>query len=304
MSERPEPGIYPGTPMDEYHAWEAASNSRLTKLMKSPQHLRAYLEAEHTDTPALSFGRAAHVAILEPDAFRSQYGTASQCIAKTKKGERCSKTGTWPIVGGGALCTTHLSEEAEVDESIELLTDADFAACLAMRDSVHAMKRAGGMLAGDGDVELSIAWDDPTTGVRCKGRLDRLSLDLPGGVIVDLKTTNDASLLSFERSIFSFGYHRQAGMYLDGAKEVGITAKHYVILAVEKKPPYGVGVFRLTEGAIDGGRDQLRPLLGLYARIQDLPREDWWGYPDEVRDVSLPRYAWDQLDEQVEDAAA
>lgn len=311
MSEkilRPDPGIYPGIEMDDYHAWEAASNSRLSRLMKSPAHLRTYIETPQADTSALAFGRAAHVAILEPDSFRGLYATASQCIWKTKKGDRCSKGGTWPIEGGSALCSTHLeaaqAEGLVIDERVQLLSEQEFAACLAMRDSVMSMKRAAGMLSGDGEVEISIAWNDPRTGVRCKGRLDRHSPDLPGGAIVDLKTTRSASRLDFERAIFSFGYHRQGAMYSDGAREVGIEAKHYVIIAVEKEPPYGVGIFRLTEGAIGGGREQLQPLLGLYSRIQDIPRADWWAYPDEVRDVSLPAYAWNQLTEQVEDAAA
>ena len=40
----PEPGIYPGVPMDEYLGWDCASNSRLRRLRRSPAHLKAYLD--------------------------------------------------------------------------------------------------------------------------------------------------------------------------------------------------------------------------------------------------------------------
>jgi hypothetical protein len=181
-----------------------------------------------------------------------------------------------------------------------VLRPSEYDACLGMRGAVHATSRAKGMLVGPGDVEMSCVWTDRASGVLCKGRMDRHSPDLAGGAIVDLKTTKDASPLAFERAIFSYGYHRQAAMYLGGAKALGIAARHYVIIAVESAPPHGVGIYRLTEGAVQGGADQLRPLLALYARLQDIPRAEWWGYPDEVRDISLPAYAWGQLDEQVE----
>lgn len=280
----PEPGAYPGTPMHEYATWPGASNSQLTRLMRSPAHLRAYLEEPSKDTPALVFGRAAHAAILEPDLFASTY------IEQPAGLDRRTKAGKelW-----AELCDEYGEDR--------VLSPTAYRACLGMRDSVHAMRRAAGMLTGPGEVELSCGWD--MDGVRCKGRFDRHSPEIAGGAVVDLKTTNDASRLGFERSIFSYGYHRQAAMYLAGARALGIPARHYVIIAVEKEPPYGVGVFRLTEGAVDAGAQQLRPLLSLYARLQEIPRTEWWGYPDEVRDVSLPAYAWNQLDDQMEDVA-
>jgi hypothetical protein len=280
----PEPGVYPNTPPAEYHAWEAASNSRLSRLMRSPAHLRAYLDQPQEDTASLAIGRATHAAILEPDVFSSEYVRGPEGDRRTKAVKE-----EW---------------EAMVDQyGDRVLKPHDYDACLGMRDAVHATSRARGMLVGPGDIELSVAWKDGASGVLCKGRLDRHSPGLPGGAIVDLKTTRDASPLTFERSIFSYGYHRQAAMYLAGAKALGIAAKHYVIIAVESSAPFGVSVYRLTEGAVGGGADQVSKLLALYARLLEVPRPEWWGYPDEVRDISLPAYAWNQLDEQVEDVA-
>ena len=74
--------------------------------------------------------------------------------------------------------------------------------------------------------------------------------DFAGGCILDFKTTLDARPSEFERSIFKYGYHRQGAMYLEAAAAHGIPAKHYVIIASEKVPPYGTCIYRLTEGAI------------------------------------------------------
>src|SRR3954471_23326231 len=56
----PAPGVYPGTPMLDYHRWSAASNSRLTTLLRSPARLKAYLDEPDDDTNALIMGRPAH----------------------------------------------------------------------------------------------------------------------------------------------------------------------------------------------------------------------------------------------------
>src|SRR5262245_8459627 len=69
----PDPGVYPNVPMEAYHRWNAVSNSRLTKLDRSPAHLLAYLTEPPEDTKATAEGRAIHCAVLEPDDFVNRY---------------------------------------------------------------------------------------------------------------------------------------------------------------------------------------------------------------------------------------
>lgn len=293
----PDVGVHPGTPSGVYHSWHAASNSRLSKLRRSPAHLKSYMERGDSDTAALATGRAVHSAVLEPDDFAARYIVASQCGA-TKKGDglRCTNAGKVFSEKDGWLCDVH-SKGAIADRSRSVLSAADHAVCLAVRDAVHGHSRAHGMVTGSGQVELSMVWDEPESGVRCKARQDRHSPDLPGGVIVDLKTTRNASPRAFEKSIFEHGYHRQGALYLSGAQTLGLSARHFVIIAVEKEPPFNVAVYRLTEGALDAGAEQLRPLLAKYAEC--VQTDQWPGYPDTVMDIALPDWAWDQIDEEV-----
>jgi len=288
--------LQPRIPMADYHAWDAASNSRLSHLMRSPAHLRAYLDEPFADTPALAFGRAAHTAILEPDEFESRYLLAEQCSATTTKKTRCSKAGTIPLLGGGFVCGIHGNQATEPDTSREILSPEDWRRCAGMRDAVHDHERASAILDGLQHVEVSIQWNDRETGVPCKGRWDGYS-EVAGGTIIDLKTTVDARRRSFERSIFDFGYHRQGAMYLEAADAVGIPARHYVIIAQEKMRPYAPMVYRLDAPAIEAGSDQLRVLLRRYAEC--LKTDTWPGYSTDVQDVGLPSWAWDQLEEQV-----
>ena len=283
---RPEApvGVHRDVPFGVYTAWDAASNSALGHLQRSPAHLRAYLEEPPADTEALALGRAVHAAILEPELFARSYvrGVDGDGRTKAVKDARAQLALDYPRA--------------------TVLRPAEYDTCIRMRDSVHAHGRAAGMLAGDGACELSAVWNDPATGVRCKARFDRHSIDLPGGVIVDVKTTRDASRRAFERSIFAFGYHRQAAMYLEAARVLDVPARHFVLIAIEKEPPYAVAVYRLTEGAIDAGAEQMRALLARYRVCRETG--EWPGYPDEVQDIALPPWAWAQAAEEAEEARA
>lgn len=271
---KPHPGIHRGIDMADYHSWDAASNSRLSRLLQSPAHLKAYLDGDMPDTPALRFGRAAHAAILEPDIFEVNYRCAPNVDRRTKAGREA-----W-------------AEFIEGIDPEKVLTPEDHAACLAMRDSVHSMRTASGLLSGHGDIELSCVWEDADTGVLCKGRFDRLSDDVPGRAIIDLKTCRDARWRFFQNDVNRYGYHRQGALYLAGAKALGIDVQHYVILAVEKAVPFGCIPYRMRESDLEVGMEVLRPLLRRYAELIGASREEWPCYPDEVVDIGIPDWAF------------
>jgi len=272
--DKPKVGMHKHVPMGDYHRWPALSNSGMNHLRRSPAHYQSYIHEPPKDTAALFLGRLAHLAILEPDAFSK--------IVRGPEGDRRTK----------AVKDAWI--EATAVHGNLVMPPADYDRAVAMRDSVWLRARCRALLTGSGDVELSATWMEGD--VLCKLRADRISYELDGGTLVDVKTTRDASKTAFMRAIFAYGYHRQGAFYLDGFNALNTAARHFTIIAVENEPPHEVAIYRLAEAAIEAGRDQIYPLIELYSQCQKTG--EWPGYPDVIEDITLPTWAWNQIDEE------
>jgi exodeoxyribonuclease VIII len=160
-----------------------------------------------------------------------------------------------------------------------------------MRAAVMAHPAARAALTAKGKAEQSVYWTDPTTGVLCRIRPDYWRDD---DIIVDLKSTHDASPDGFAKSVLNFGYHCQNAMYVDGATAAGRPPKHFVFVAVENDAcvidgqAKGVGVYILDDEAVALGRVEYRADLVMYAEC--LNNDQWPCYGDSVQKLSLP--AW------------
>lgn len=288
----PEVGIYPNTPAVTYHGWDAASNSRLKKLNRSPRHLKEYLDNPPEQTPSMLRGDGLHTLVLEPHLFKDIFTMGGQCEAKTGGGSRCTNPGKVRRHGHW-FCgvKSHDPEPGVPGDDLTILAPALWEKIHRMRDSAMAHPAVRELLEMPGERELSYVWDDPETGLRCKARSDIYGR--PERLITDLKTTADASEREFPRSIFNFGYHQQGAHYIDGAEEVEMPAEHFIIVAIEDAAPYEVVPYRLREDAIEKGREKLRELRRIYKQCME--SGEWPGYSDIIVDVSLPDWAWKKL---------
>jgi exodeoxyribonuclease VIII len=141
------------------------------------------------------------------------------------------------------------------------------------------------LLHWQGKAETTHMWTDATTGVECKCRPDWLTSNL----IVDLKTTEDASPRGFQRSVANYRYHVQAAWYLDGIEAVtGTRPDQFIFICVEKKPPYAVGVYAADAEMIQIGAETAARDLEVYATCK--AADAWPSYSDQIEPLSLP--AW------------
>jgi hypothetical protein len=284
VSDYTQPGVYHGVTSDQYHGLPYCSNSRLTLMKRSPAHLKADMESPRETTDAMRLGTAIHSAVLEPGVFDASYTKAGQCEAITGKGAQCTNGGT-ARVGGVWGCGVKGHLPAGEREPGTVLSASDFLTCFGVRDAIRSHPRIGKLFVGDGVNELTVIWDDPETGVRCKARIDRLvKHPKAGAVLVDLKTTVDARERPFTRKVADLGYYRQFGMYQDALRIAqGVDTGHMVIVAAEKEAPFAVAGYRLSEAAAEEGRRELRILMQRFAECME--HETWPAYPEEITEI-------------------
>ena len=216
---------------DDYHAGPGISKSHLDKMAMSPMHYwSAYINPERErreQTPAMALGTAVHSAVLEPDLFVGDYIKAEKFDRRTTAGKQ------------DAL------DFAAANEGKIILDPEEYDLCMAMRDAVHRHPLAKRLFNG-GHSEQTFFAVDEGTGEIVKCRTDYINIG--GGIIVDLKTTEDASPKGFGRSAGNFRYDLQAPWYKDVVQAaVGETLPVFAFVAVEKKPPYAIGVYYVDE---------------------------------------------------------
>lgn len=270
----PEPGIYPDVPDHKYHAVGAISKSRLDLLRRSPAHLWASFTAPREETGALRLGKLLHCLVLEPDQYELRYVVVDA--------SRATKAGRAAVAEAGASGLIPL-KPGEHDEA------------RAMADAVRVHPVAGALLAQSGESELTAYWEEEIDGmcIPCKMRLDRLVHDLPGfgPVLLDIKTTRDASPRAMSQHIAEYGYHRQAAWYRRGMRMAGgVESRQFTLVCVEAEPPYPVGVYNISEAAQGQGLRELTDALHLLASC--ITSGEWPGYPAEVVELDLPVWAY------------
>lgn len=249
-----------------YHKSPEVSKSHLDEAHKSGRHYWArYLDPQRIapkPTPAMELGSAFHAMVLEPDVYEKEFVVAPKIDKRTTAGKAEWKE--WQANAKGKTLLT--------DETVDLLR--------LMTESVMSHPAARAILHLDGVAEQTFTWKDATTEQECKCRPDWLV----DGMIVDLKTTLDASPEGFAKSTSNFRYHVQSNWYLRGVPD----AKQFVFIAVEKTPPFAVAVYVASpEMVAAGGRAADQDL----ARIAEWKREQKWpSYSNQIETLNLPRW--------------
>ena len=253
----------------DYHAHEAISKSGLDKIAISPAHYQAYLQGKGKRTAVLEFGSALHDYILLPQNFQNDYIVLPEAFnSRTKDGK--AQLEAW-------------QEDGKI-----IIKNEDFEKIQAMAQSVQNHPAASELLKV-GESEVSIFWQDENTSELCRCRPDFLNEQY--NVIVDLKTTQDASPKGFAKSMANYRYHVQAAFYMQGVYQAtGIYPERFIFVAIEKEPPYAVGVYDLNNAAIELGRELYqRDLLTFHQAKQS---HQWQAYNQGIETLSLPAWAF------------
>jgi hypothetical protein len=263
-----QPGIYRGLSDTGYRATKAVSCSILKRFAEAPA--KALVPSK--DSAAMNAGRLIHSALLEPHLFEARYAWTALDRRGTK---------AW--------------DAAEVEAAAEgktLLKRDDWCELATIRDAVMAHPTARELLGPGLEPEASVFWRDEATGMACRGRVDGLRWQ--ERIIVDLKTTVDASPDDFARGAANWRHHWQEAFYRHGVKAApgGFEADRFIFIALEREPPFLIGIYELSPGAVAQGKREVMRALAEYAECERTGV--WPGYSPDVVMVDLPAWALEE----------
>lgn len=247
----------------EYHAVsDYLSTSQIKPLLRSPAHLKAYLDNRDDDSGSPNIGTAAHAAILEPTSFLQDYAVYH--------GRRAGKD--WESFkeanpGKKILSETEMNSVAGMREAVLSFADYPLAKAIEI-----------------GEVEKSIFWQDQQTGIKCRMRAD---LWTPYALF-DVKTIDDARPDNIIRQVLRMDYDLQAAMYTEGARHFSGQTLPFIFVFVELKAPHGVWVYPAGQSIIENGTKKIRSGLEACKRLLDT--QNWHGYQNAITTLELPRW--------------
>ena len=254
---------------EEYHGHAAFSKSDLDAARKSGRHLLDKKNGPpRPSTAAFDIGTALHAAALPGESFDS---VAVRMPVGLKK-------------------TTKEGKAFVAENRGKILLNSTDAYCLdQMMLSLLEHPVSSGLIKGElpGKSEQSFFATEPETGLEVKCRPDFMLND--GSLIIDLKTTTDASPKGFQKSLVNFRYYVQAAWYLDVVElATGKRPDGFLFVAVEKQRPFSTGVYVADEEMIKIGREHAMEDLRNIAKWK---AEDVYpGYSDRAEMISLPKW--------------
>lgn len=247
----------------DYHREEGISKSGLDLIARSPAHYR--YAARREPSKAMSLGTATHAAILEPDAFASEY------LVLRDAADRRSAV---------------YKDACKSRDPATLLLGSEADQIAGMQEAVRSNPHAMALLA-NGQPEVSVFTTDPVTGVIVRIRVDWLTAD---GQPVDLKTTADASDDAFGKSVWNYRYHVQDVFYCDVLEwAFGVPVEPMQFLAVESELPHGCTIHRIPHDFRQYARKLYRADLNRYAEC--VASGHWPGIDGAPHVTQMPGWA-------------
>ena len=256
----------------EYHGKKThLSSTNIRTFKKNKKQFEYSLTHELVkQTKAMADGTAVHAFFLERDKFDTDF----------------------VIKPADMRLNTKAGKEWALEHQSKIIIDSELGNNLYEMEKSFMDSPAKLIYDIKGQTELSYFWDDLGT-IKGKCRPDWISDD--GSIVVDVKTTTDASPRAFQKSISTWGYHLQLGWYLRGLRKLGLPAEQFIFIAIEKTAPFCVGVYRADQEMIKYAMkelDQLMPEIQTAMVSNEFP-----DYTPEITPIGLPPWMTDKKEQ-------
>lgn len=254
----------------DYHCNAAIGSGDLRDFLRSPRLFADRQQGlDRKDTPALLFGQASHMALLEPIRF------ARDCAFKPEGMN-------FATIDGKAWKKEH-------EAAGKLIVTFDQAEALQrMHDRMPLEVRE---IFGRCHAEVTVRTEIDGIPVQC--RPDVLERDW--SLFYDVKTCE--RIEDIERSTYKFGYHVQARFYgrVIAAERGATTMPDCRLIFVEKAPPYRWRIAQMdADFALIGDRAVTDALAGIAARR----KSGCWDDAADIHELlSPPDWATQEIDD-------
>ena len=226
--------------------------SMLKYLLKSPAHLRSYLENRQESTPAMVFGKAFHCLALEPEKFNDKFYLFDPDLRPEKEKGMTSKINkAWK------------QEELKLAEleGKDLITGDELDKIDRMCNSLFNHKKVRDLL-NTSKREQPFIWHINRMHckdiINAKGKVDLQSFDF----IADIKTTAEfGGIDKFKYDCKKYHYDMQAAFYCDA---LGLDQFKFIV--VGKQEPHSVGIYDVSPEFLESGRRKYLYALDLYEK--------------------------------------
>lgn len=257
--------------MTDYHSIDALSNSSLSVLKRSPTEFHARFIAKtlrQEETDAMRLGSAVHMLALEPERFDSEYAIVEGPINPS--------TGK-PYARDTKKFQVWLDQEM-MQQTRKVLLASEFAESIEIAKAFQSHPTIAAIMASRAEKFFEFEhvddfkWEGLDEWVRIKCKLDFV---MPSeGIIVDLKTTDNPSEYEWSWSAGSYGYHRQAAIYMDVMEAKYNRPFRFIFGVVRSKAPYEAHCYEPDDESISEGREEYRELAKQW---QDrMAKGDWF----------------------------
>jgi hypothetical protein len=253
----------------DYRREEGVNQSSLKKILDSPAHYKAAISTRFLPTPAMEMGTALHCLVLDgQDAFDAQYIKKPADIKlNTKEGR------DWKEAAGRKKVLTVGGKDDPWG---------------AVNGMAEALRGLSWFDPSQQDYikhnEVSIYWDWEQ--VACKARLDRIHPD--ESIVIDLKTTDSVDPELFQKKVVGLGYDFQARFYANAAEEAFGKPFRFIFVAVERKPPFSVGLFEASEEMMAESNAKCISALRTYKACTE--SGEWPNREPVLRRLDYPRW--------------
>lgn len=271
--------------IQQYHDHPALGSSGLKALRRSPAHYWAQFRDPARErkepTPSMEFGTLVHCLILEASEFSARYVAIPEGLdRRTKEGKQLwsdiAATGKQPVKTDDVAAALSIARAATYHPAF-----AEIARHVGMVE--HSFFCEWPAVAG---VDVGC--------VTVKIRPDLYippCAEYPNGVIVDLKTAEDASPKAFAKAVANYEYWLQAAFYADVLQRINGTAEppEFYWLPLEKEAPFAVAMYKASAELMQVGRVEYQRLIEIFAQCEK--SNSWPAYPEEVQQLDLPSWA-------------